>query len=128
MNSSKEGYISFCAESWIAHYQGARISYSEKRYGDNAKELAEATLTKLKSGTFNPREDALLKHSWTNKDACAYLGLTFGQLVSWQQTGVILGQEIRPPRKDPKGTDRIVGFELITAKERLDAHRNKKGA
>ena len=69
-----------------------------------------------------------MKHSWTNKDASAYLGITTGQLIRWQQTGQILEQKIRPPRKDPKGTDRIVGFELVTAKERLDAHRNKKGA
>lgn len=128
MNSSKDGYISFSSGSWIACYLKDRIWYSESRYGDNAKELAEAALCKLKSGTFDPREDMLLKHSWTNKDASAYLGITTGQLVRWQQTGRILDQEIRPPRKDPKGTDRIVGFELVTARERLDAHRNKKGA
>lgn len=114
--------ISFQASKgqWTAQHKGQKITYSTARYGDTAKELAHRALERMTAGTFDPVTDNLLfKHSWRMEDACKQLGMTIGQLRQWILTGTVNGTEIRPPQRDVKGVDRISGYELMMAQERL---------
>lgn len=114
--------LSFRASTgqWQAQYKGPRITYNIARYGDAAKDLANRALELMVSGAFDPvADDLLFKHSWRLDDAARQLGLSLPQLRQWMLTGTVNAQEIRPPKRDVRGVDRITGYELIMAQERL---------
>lgn len=114
--------LSFNASTgqWRAQYKGQRITYSTVRYGDMAKDLALSALKRMLAGNFDPvADDQLLKYSWRMDDAATQLGLSLGQLRQWMLTGIVNGKEIRPPKRDVQGVDRISGHELMMAQERL---------
>lgn len=105
---------------WQAQYKGQRITYSIARYGYMAKELASRARERMVAGTFDPvADDLLFKHSWRLDDAARQLDLSLAQLRQWLLTGTVNGKEIRPPKRDVRGVDRITGYELIMAQERL---------
>lgn len=112
---------------WKAQHKGQITTYSTARYGDTAKELANRALERMKAGTFDPvTDDLLFKNSWRMEDAAKQLGITLGQLRQWMITGVLDGREVTPPKRDMKGTDRIIGYELMMAQERLAAEAERK--
>lgn len=114
--------LSFRASTgqWQAQHKGQRITYNIARYGDTAKELAARALERMVAGTFDPvADDLLFKHSWRLDDAAKQLGLSLTQLRQWMLTGMVNCKEIRPPKRDVRGVDRITGYELIMAQERL---------
>lgn len=77
------------------------------------------------SGAFDPvADDLLFKHSWRLDDAARQLGLSLAQLRQWMLTGTVNAQEIRPPKRDVRGVDRVTGYELIMAQERLLAYQS----
>lgn len=85
-----------------------------------AKELANRALERMQTGTFDPvADDLLFKQSWKMDDAARQLGLSLTQLRQWMLTGAVNGKEIRPPKRDVRGVDRITGHELMMAQERL---------
>lgn len=105
---------------WKASYQGQVVTYSEARFAGMAEALANRALQRMRAGNFDPvADDLYFKQSWRIEDAAKQLGLSLGQLRQWIMTGMISGQEVTPPKKDVKGTDRITGYELILAQERL---------
>lgn len=113
---------------WKASYQRRFVTYSEARFGDMAEALAHRALQQMQAGTFDPiADDLYFKLSWEAKDAARQLGLTASQLRQWMLTGTIEGQEVRAPRRDVRGSDRINGFELMMAQERLVAMRQRQG-
>lgn len=121
--------ISFQASrgSWQACYQGQRVNYSTARFGDMAEALASRALERLLAGQFDPvADDLLFKQSWKMEDASRQLGLSLGQLRQWMLTGMVNGREIRPPKRDVKGVDRITGYELMMAQERLSAQTERQ--
>ena len=114
--------LSFNASTgqWRAQYKGQRITYSTARYGDMAKDLAHSALKRMLAWNFDPvADDLLLKYSWRMDDAATQLGLSLGQLRQWMLTGIVNGKEIRSPKRDVQGVDRISGHELMMAQERL---------
>lgn len=105
---------------WQARFQDKRVTYSEARFGEHAEALAYRALRRLQTGNFDPVTDELcFKHSWRMQDAAKQLDMSIGQLRLWMLTGVVNGREIIPPKRDVKGVDRITGFELMMALERL---------
>lgn len=105
---------------WKAQHKGQMVTYSTARYGDTAKELAYRALERIKAGTFDPvNDDLIFKQSWRMEDASRLLGMTLGQLRQWMLTGIAKGREVKPPKRDVRGTDRITGYELMMAQERL---------
>lgn len=52
-------------------------------------------------------------------DAARQLGLSLTQLRQWMLTGAVNGKEIRPPKRDVRGVDRITGHELMMVQEWL---------
>ncbi len=116
--------LSFKASTcqWQAQNKGLRVTYNTARYGDMAKDLAHRALERMQAGIFDPvADDLLLKYSWRMDDAAKQLGLSLGQLRQWMLTGTVNGKEIRPPKRDVQGGDRISGCELMMAQERLAA-------
>lgn len=105
---------------WKASHQGRNVTYSVARFGDMAEPLANRALQRMQAGDFDPLSDDLyFKQSWRADDAAKHLGISLGQLRQWILTGMIGGREVKPPKRDVKGADRITGFELILAQERL---------
>lgn len=114
--------LSFQASTgqWKAQHKGQKITFNTARYGDMAKELANRALERMQTGTFDPATDDLLfKQSWKIDDAARQLGLSLTQLRQWMLTGAVNGKEIRPPKRDVRGVDRITGHELMMALVRL---------
>ncbi len=105
---------------WQAQYNGLRVTYNTARYGDMAEDLARRALERMLAGNFyQVADDLLLKYSWRMDDAAKQLGLSLGQLRQWMLTGTVNGMEIRSPKRDVQGVDRISGYELRMAQERL---------
>lgn len=105
---------------WKAQHKGQMSTYSTARYGDGAKDLAHRALDRMQAGTFDPvADDLLFKQSWKMDDAARQLGISLGQLRLWMLTGIVNGKEVRPPKQDVRGVDRITGYELMMAQERL---------
>lgn len=127
LSTNMKGLLYICSDTakqscgmWQANYRGKKVTYSESRFGYVAEFLAYNALNKMKSGEFDPvSDDLLLKHSWRMDDAAKELGLSLGQLIQWMRTGVLNMRELRPPKRDVKGVDRINGYELMKAKKRL---------
>lgn len=120
--------LSFRASTgqWQAQDKGRRATYNNSRYGDMAKELAYRALKRMEAGIFDQlADDLLLKYSWRMEDAAKQLGLSLGQLRQWMLTGTVNGKEIRPPKRDVQGVDRISGCELMMAQERLAAYSSE---
>ncbi len=83
-------------------------------------DLFAPSLERMQAGTFDPvADDLLFKQSWKMDDVARQLGLSLGQLRQWMLTGIVNGKEIRPPKRDVRGVDRITGYELMMAQERL---------
>lgn len=111
---------------WIAHHAGIRISYSESRFGNRARDLAQRALAKMQAGqSISKLEHETLRKTWLLNDAAKMLGMSTGQLTNWMLTGVCEGLEIRPPMRALEGGDKIRGYELLLASERLAEHRIK---
>ncbi len=122
MSESLPKGLSFQASTgqWKAQHKGQKITFNTARYGDMAKELANRALERMQTGTFDPvADDLLFKQSWKIDDAARQLGLSLTQLRQWMLTGAVNGKEIRPPKRDVRGVDRITGHELMMALVRL---------
>lgn len=105
---------------WKAQHKGQMYTYSRARYGDGAKDLAHRALERMQAGTFDPvADDLLFKQSWKMDDVARQLGLSLRQLRLWMLTGIVNDKEVRPPKRDVRGVDRITGYELMMAQERL---------
>jgi hypothetical protein len=105
---------------WKAQHKGQIYTYSMARYGDGAKDLANRALERMQAGTFDPvADDLLFKQSWKMDDVARQLGLSLGLLRLWMLTGMVNGKELQPPKRDVRGVDRITGYELMMAQERL---------
>ena len=107
---------------WVAQHNKVKATYSESRFGEQARLLAERAYQQMVAGRFDKvRDDFDQRQSYSMKEAALLLGLTEGRLHHWIRTGLLDGKEVKPPRKDTaRGfKDRFNGCEIQLVKERL---------
>ncbi|MGL5156253.1 MAG: hypothetical protein ACRC9H_15230 [Aeromonas veronii] len=111
---------------WVATHKGQRITFTEQRFGDDARALALRALRAMESGTYDELKDnELLKIAYSRDMAAKMLGISAYELNTWLLSGVLRGQAIRPPKPDSlQGTGRygnykFTGYEVALAQERM---------
>lgn len=123
-----EGLFRNARGHWVANYKGQRVTFTEQRFGDDARALALRAFRAMRAGTYDELKDnELLKIAYSRDLAAQMLNMHPGELNTWILTGVLRGNNIRPPKPDAKpgvgryGNSKFTGYELALAQERIKA-------
>jgi hypothetical protein len=121
-----DGLFRNAAGHWVANHKGQRITFTEQRFGDDARALALRALRAMQAGTYDEMKDnELLKIAYSRDLAAQMLKINPGELNTWILTGMLRGQPIRPPKPDAKpgtgrfGNYKFTGYEVALAQERM---------